>query len=70
MVGGDPQAPGLSALLPAGAPLLHGSPALNTLILTAGTVISGEIEPTRAASVGLGELAVEILLALGGGELV
>ena len=70
MVGRDAQTPGLSALLLTGAPLLHGSSTLNTVILAAGTVVSGEIEPTLTPSVGQGELAVEILLALGGGELV
>ena len=70
MVGGDTETPRLSALLLTGAPLLHGSPALNTLLTAAGTVRPGEIEPTLAPSVRLGELAVEVLLSRGGGELV
>ena len=38
VVGGDTQTPGLPALRLAGAPLLHGGPALDTIVLTTGAV--------------------------------
>ena len=38
VVGGDPQTPGLPPLCLASAPLLHGGPALDTIVLTTGAV--------------------------------
>ena len=70
MAGGDPQTARLPALLPAGTPALHGSSALDTVVLTAGTVVSGQVKPAGAPGARLGELSVQISLALGGGEQV
>ena len=70
MAGGDPQTAGLPALLLTGTPALHGSSALDTIVLTAGTVRPGQVKPAGAPRARLGELSVQIRLALGGGEQV